>query len=53
MEVISKDTIQNTLKANAIPSNLFEVGDKEVESFLLERRKLMADKVKAYYFSLK
>lgn len=53
LEKISEDTIENTLKANAIPANLFEVGDKEVESFLLERRKLMAAKVKDYYFSFK
>lgn len=53
MEKISEDTINSTLQANAIPAGLFEVGDKKVESFLLERRKLMAAKVKDYYFSLR
>ena len=53
LEKVSEDTIRDSLRANAIPSNLFDVGDKEVESFLLERRKLMAAKVKDYYYSLK
>ena len=53
LEKVSEDIVRDTLKANAIPAGLFEVGDKEVESFLQERRKLMASKVKDYYFSLK
>ena len=53
MEKISEDTINNTLKANAIPAGIFEVEDKEVENFLLERRRLMAAKVRDYYFSLR
>ncbi len=53
LEKVSPDTVTNTIKANAIPEGLFEIEDKKVESFLLERRKLMAAKVKEFYQSLK
>ena len=51
-EKVSDEVIQNTLAANAIPSNLFDITDVDVENFLLERRRLMAAKVKEYYYSL-
>ncbi|MDO4976644.1 MAG: DUF262 domain-containing protein [Eubacteriales bacterium] len=49
---VEEDMIANTLRANAIPENIFEITEKDVETFLLERRKLMAAKVKDYYFGL-
>lgn len=52
-EKVSEDVINETLKENAVPSTLFTVGEKDVEGFLLERRKLMAEKVREYYDSLR
>lgn len=51
-EKVADEVIEKTLAANAIPANLFEITEADVEKFLLERRKLMAAKVKEYYYSL-
>ncbi len=51
-EKVEESIIENTLKANAIPDNLFEIDEANVEEFLAQRRKLMAAKVKEFYFSL-
>jgi hypothetical protein len=45
------DIIQN-LKSNCIPSNIFLLNADHYENFLEERRQLMAEKIKNYYFSL-
>ena len=49
---VSEELITATLEANAIPENIFRVGETEVEEFLAERRKRMAAKVKEYYYAL-
>jgi hypothetical protein len=47
---------ENTLKANldmnSIPHSISEMEIKDYEDFLIERRKLMAKKIRDYYFSL-
>ena len=45
------ELIEN-LKMNAIPVNFDNYGIEEYDDFLLERRKLMALKIRDYYYSL-
>jgi len=40
------------LKANCIPENIINMDASKFEDFLYERRKLIAKKIKDYYFSL-
>jgi hypothetical protein len=40
------------LKENCIPEQIASMGAEKYEEFLLERRKLMAKKIKDYYFKL-
>jgi hypothetical protein len=46
------DELKTDLSANAIPENLYSKQDYDYQDFLLARRKLMAKKIKQYYFSL-
>ncbi|WP_234110811.1 DUF262 domain-containing protein [Chryseobacterium sp. R2A-55] len=46
-----KDLFDN-LEINCIPENIINSGFSDYEDFLFERRKLMAEKIKKYYFSL-
>lgn len=45
------ELIEN-LKANCVPSNIANMTESDYANFLEERRTLMANKMKAYYFSL-
>jgi hypothetical protein len=47
-----KDKLFENFAANSIPENIVTMDYKHYEEFLLERRKLMAKKIKAYYYSL-
>lgn len=42
----------DNLKANGVPASIMEMGIEDYSQFLVERRKLMAQKIKEYYFSL-
>jgi hypothetical protein len=44
-----KDDLKDNLAANCIPDNIFTLTYSDYEDFLLERRKLMAEKIKNYY----
>jgi hypothetical protein len=46
------DLLKENLKANCIPENIAEMDMTDYEVFLIERRKLMAKKIKDYYYSL-
>ncbi len=46
-----KNLLEN-LKAHAIPEDIMNMTYKDYESFLKKRRKLMAEKIRDYYFSL-
>ena len=46
------DDLKENLKANCIPENISEMNFKDYESFLNLRRKMMAEKIKKYYYSL-
>lgn len=41
--------LEQNLKANCIPSNIFKMGSEDYEKFLEERRRLMAEKIKEYF----
>jgi len=45
-------TLNKNLAMNAIPKSIFEMEFEDFEQFLEERRTLMAQKIKEYYFSL-
>lgn len=45
--------LMNNLKDNCIPVGFENMDINDYETFLEERRKLMAEKIKSYYFSLK
>ena len=47
-----KDTLYENLKENCIPDQIVSMSAINYEEFLLERRKLMAKKIKDYYFML-
>ncbi|MBM3436283.1 MAG: hypothetical protein FJY07_08735, partial [Bacteroidetes bacterium] len=44
--------LMENLRTNCIPENILKMDASHYEDFLLERRKLMAKKIKYYYFSL-
>jgi len=44
--------LNENLKTNCIPENITEMNHTNYDTFLLQRRKLMAQKVRNYYFSL-
>lgn len=46
------DLLKENLKINCIPENISSMNVENYEDFLLERRKLMAMKIKEYYKSL-
>jgi hypothetical protein len=50
--IIDEDLLQKNLADNCIPNNVFDMGHEEYESFLEQRRILMAEKIRKYYLSL-
>ena len=50
--ITSLDELHDNLNANCIPASIFTMTLEHYEDFLKERRKLMAQKMKAYYFGL-
>lgn len=50
--IVEKELLEENLKANCIPKNIDEMDIHDYEEFLKERRKLMANKIKKYYYSL-
>jgi hypothetical protein len=42
----------NNLKMNAVPADIIQMTVEDYNDFLIERRKLMAKKIKEYYYSL-
>ena len=47
-----KSELQQNLKMNCVPESIFNMEIGDYENFLKERRKLIAKKIKEYYFSL-
>jgi len=50
--IIDKGQLMNNLKKHCIPESIFEMNIVNYHDFLVERRKLMAEKIKKYYKSL-
>lgn len=51
-DITSLDELHANLVANCIPEDIFEMDATDYERFLDERRTLMAQKIKRYFFSL-
>jgi hypothetical protein len=50
--ISSLDELHENLKSNCVPESIFTMTLDHYEEFLKERRRLMAQKMKEYYFSL-
>ena len=50
--ISSKEDLLENLKENCIPESVFGMTHENYEEFLLERRKLMAARIRDYYRSL-
>lgn len=50
--IYTLDGLEDNLKENCIPNSIYKGTISNYESFLEERRKLMAKKIKDYYFNL-
>lgn len=50
--ISSLDELHQNLQANCVPESIFTMTLDHYDEFLKERRKLMAEKMKEYYFSL-
>jgi hypothetical protein len=50
--ISSLDELHENLKSNCVPESIFTMTLDRYEEFLKERRKLMAEKMRDYYFSL-
>ncbi len=48
----NQQELLDNLKANGVPASIMDMGIENYSEFLVERRKLMAQKIKEYYFSL-
>jgi hypothetical protein len=48
----NKEALAENLKQNCIPAGFEEMELNDYDNFLIERRKLMASKIKDYYYSL-
>jgi hypothetical protein len=50
--IATEQDILSNLKMNCIPTEIMQMDIDEYQNFLMLRRKLMANKIKEYYFSL-
>lgn len=50
--IVEKNQFIENLEVNCIPQQISEMDANDYGEFLLERRKLIAEKIKAYYFAL-
>lgn len=50
--IADADMLMKNLKDNCIPEGVVNMDFNDYEEFLVERRKLMAEKIKDYYYSL-
>ena len=48
----TEEEFESNLKLNCIPADVISMEAKDYDRFLVERRKLMAQKIKKYYNSL-
>lgn len=50
--ILNEEDLKNNLKMNCIPERIFSMQASDYDEFLLERRKMMAEKIKKYYYSI-
>ncbi len=50
--ILNEEDLKNNLKTNCIPEKIFSMQASDYDEFLLERRKMMAEKIKKYYYSI-
>lgn len=50
--IVDLDVLRKNLRENCIPEDIVEMEKSDYDAFLNERRKLMAQKIKVYYYSL-
>jgi len=50
--ILNEEDLKNNLKINCIPEKIFSMQASDYDEFLLERRKMMAEKIKKYYYSI-
>ena len=50
--ISNKEDLSNNLKENCIPESIFTMTIENYQEFLIERRKLIAKKIKEFYYSL-
>lgn len=50
--IVRKEELIENLKVNCIPEGIGNMGPEDYPEFLIQRRKLMAQKIKEYYYSL-
>lgn len=50
--ILSEDELKNNLKTNCIPERIFSMQARDYNEFLLERRKMMAEKIREFYYSI-
>lgn len=50
--IVNRDELAKNLKTNCVPDNIADMTAQDYPQFLLERRKLMAAKIREYYYSL-
>lgn len=48
----SETELKSNLRMHCIPESIFEMGIEDYDEFLLQRRKLISNKIKDYYYSL-
>ena len=51
-DISTEDDLEANLAANCVPSGIFDMGARDYERFLEERRVLMARKIRAYFEGL-
>lgn len=50
--ILNQDDLKDNLKKNCIPEDIFIMQAVDYDRFLLERRKMMAEKIKNFYYSI-
>lgn len=51
-DIADEETLVSNLVANCIPEGIFEMGAEDYEDFLVQRRALMAKKIRSYFEGL-
>lgn len=50
--ILNEEELKNNLKTNCIPEKVLTMQANDYDEFLLERRKMMAEKIKKFYYSI-